>query len=188
MTRKTRSVLFIFIAVCFFIAAPLTIFYSLGWRIDWKTKKPIKVGLFYFQILPRNVEVYLDGKLEKKTNFIFNAASIENLLPQRYEIEIKKEDYHGWKKSLEIKEKQVTEARNIVLVPQNPNFKTLATGIKDFYFSPDGKKIVFKEMVASESGNQTSSQRTNESWSLQLFELKNNVKSRLIGEKDIKKG
>lgn len=190
MTKRTRSILFIVIAICFFIAAPLTIFYSLGWRIDWKAKRLIKVGLFYFQVLPRNVEIYLNGKLEKKTNFFFNAASIENLLPERYDIEIKKEGFHSWKKSLEIKEKQVTEAKNILLVPQNPNFKTLATGIKDFYFSPDGKKIVFKEEVASESENQNiaASQRTGESWSLQLFELKNNVKSRLIGEKDISRG
>jgi len=196
MTRKTRTFLFIFFVVLFVLVAPLTIFYSLGWRIDWQNKKIIKPGLFYFKVWPKNCQIYLtsldnkhlmgrDGKLEKKTDFFFGSALIENLFPRKYEVEIKKEGFQSWKKTLEIKEGLPTEAKNIILVPEKPNFTVLTKNLEEFYFSPDEKKIILKDYNPPTTHTPPPSQ-TNW-WSLKLFELERNVKSHLIEEKNVSK-
>ena len=181
MTYRIRTILFLSLLILFLIIAFLTVFYSMGWRFDWKTRKITQPGIFYFKIWPRSVQVYLDGKLKDKTDFFFGSILIENLLSKEYEVEIKKEGFHAWKKTLEIKKGEVTETKNIVLIPENPNFTIITDEVNDFFFSPDGKKIVLKESwLASQS-----SPGASEGWSLKLFEIDKNVKSHLINEDDI---
>ncbi len=179
MTRRTRKILFLFLLILFLIAAPLTVFYSLGWRFDWKTKKVTQPGVFYFKVWPRNAEVYLDGGLKEKTDFFFGSVLVENLLSKKYDVEIKKQGFHSWKKTLEIKKREVTEAKNIVLIPQNPNFTVLTKEIEEFFSSPDKEKIILKEVSNEDSKNQ--------GWALKLFEIDKKVKSHLIDETDISK-
>ena len=175
MTKKTRVILFSFLGVLFLITAFLTVFYSLGWRFNWQTKNVVKTGSFYFKVMPKNSQIYLDGKLKKKTDFFFGSALIENLLPKKYNVEIKKEGFFAWQKNLEIKAREVTEIKNVVLIPKNPVFSLLSQNVKDFYYYPDGTKIIVKE----------DSQNEDQGWELKLIELKKNLKSYLIGESDI---
>ncbi|MDP2864376.1 MAG: hypothetical protein Q8N73_01820 [bacterium] len=175
MTKKTRTVLFSICVFLFLVSASAVVFYSQGYRFDFEKKKITQAGAFYFKVLPRSAQIYLNGQLKKETDFIFGSALIENLLPKTYNIQIKKEGYISWEKTLEIKEKQVTEAKNIVLIPESLGFTVLSKEVKDFFFSPDAKKIILEEI--RENG-----------WQINLYDLKNNVKSYLIGEKDIAKG
>ena len=175
MTKKIRTVLFSICVFLFLVSASAVVFYSQGYRFDFEKKKITKTGAFYFKVLPRSAQIYLNGQLKKETDFIFGSALIENLLPKTYNIQIKKEGYISWEKTLEIKEKQVTEAKNIVLIPESLGFTVLSKEVKDFFFSPDAKKIILEEI--RENG-----------WQINLYDLKNNVKSYLIGEKDIAKG
>ena len=172
MTKKTRTILFLICLFLFFLIAPSVIFYSQGYRVDINSKKITQTGGLFLKVIPKQVEVFIDGKLKKKTDFFFGSALIENLLPKKYKIQIKKEGYYPWEKNLEIREKEVTEAKNIVLIPENPNFGILTEGIKDFWFSPDERKIILSEDY--EQG-----------WALKLYDLEKNVKSHLIEEKDI---
>ena len=171
MTKKTRTVLFLICLFLFLLIAPVTIFYSQGYRFDIDSKKITQTGGLFLKIEPKQVEIYINGKLKKKTDFFFGSALIENLLPKKYKVEIKKEGYHPWEKNLEIKEKQVTEVKNIVLFSENPTFNILTAGVKNFWFSPDEKKIILFE--ESEMG-----------WALKLYDLEKNVKSQLIEERD----
>jgi hypothetical protein len=181
MTKRTRTFLFLSLVILFLLIAPFTVFYSLGWRFDWETKKIFRPGIFYFKVWPKSAEIYLNGELKKKTDFFFGSALIENLSPKKYDVEIRKEGFQVWKKSLEIKKGEVTEGKNIVLVPQSPIFTNLAKGVKQFFFSPDEKKIILKEEVSNSEDSE------NPSWSLKLFELGKNVRSHLIEEKNISK-
>lgn len=174
MTRKTRTILFFICLFLFLLIAPAVVFYSQGYRFDFEKKKVTQTGAFYFKVLPKSAQIYFDGRLKKKTDFIFGSVLIENLLPKTYNIQIKKEGYLAWEKTLEIKEKQVTEAKNILLIPESLGFSVLSKEVKDFFFSPDEKKIILEEI--RENG-----------WQINLYDLKNNVKSYLIGEKDIAK-
>ncbi len=180
MTKTVRTILLLSLVILFLIVAPLTILYSLGWRFDWETKKIIQPGVFYFKTWPKNARIYLNTEFKKKTDFFFGSALIENLPPKQYAVEIRKQGFHSWRKTLEIKKRQVTETKNITLIPENPNFTIISQGIENFYFSPDNKKIISKERINTNPENPE-----NPSWALKLFDLEKNVKSHLIEEKDI---
>lgn len=179
MTKKSRTILFIILTVLFIFSAPAMVLYSQGYRLDLNPPtggiKITQTGGFYFKVAPKSVQIYLDGKLKEKTNFLFGSAFIDNLLPKKYEIKIEKNGYHPWQKSLEVREKEVTDAKNIVLIPKNPDFKILAEKTENFFFSPDEKKIILK--------------KTNgQNWNLEIFNTEKNSFKNLIDEQNFNKG
>jgi len=190
MTKKTRIIIFLVCSFLFILIAPSIVLYSQGYRIDLENKKFTQTGGLFLKILPRQTDVYIDGKLNKRTDFFFDSVLIENLLPKKYKVEVKKEEHHSWEKNLEIKEKEVTEAKNIILFPQNINFSVLAGQVEQFWFSPDQREIILLEEDKSSSppssGKQDSVKEGEESgWVLKLYDLNKNIKSHLIGQEDI---
>lgn len=179
MKKRTRTILFFICLVLFILVTPLVIFYSQGYRFDADSKKITQSGAFFLKVAPKQAKIYIDGRLKKETNFFFGSVLIENLLPKKYKIRIEKDGYFAWEKNLEIKEREVTEAKNITLIPEKPSFTLLTPGqtdetteIKDFWFSPDEKKMVLYES-------------SKEGWALKLYNLETNVKSHLIDEADV---
>jgi len=176
MVKKVRAVIFWVCLFLFLLAAPLTIFYSQGYRFDLNPpaggKKITQTGGIFLKVIPKQAEIYLNEKLKKKTDFFFGSALVENLLPRKYKIEVKKEGYLSWQKSLEVKEKEVTEVKNIILFPQNLNFTVLTKGVENFWLSLNKKELVLKE-------------KGGQGWSLKLYDLETNIKSHLIAEGDI---
>lgn len=163
MTKNKKIIILWVIIIIFLIVSPSTVFYSLGYRIDWNTKKIVEVGGLFLKILPKNSEIYIDKEFEKKTGFLFNSVLFENLLPQKYIIEIKKDGYHTWKKTLEIKEKEVAAATNIILISQSPHFSFLDNNIQDFFVSPDKKKMILQKS-------------SGQKWNLELLDIKTSEK------------
>lgn len=172
MTKRTRTILFLACFLLFALIAPSAVLYSQGYRIDLENRKFTQTGGLFIKVAPRQVDIYVDGKLEKKTDFFFGSVLVENLLPKKYNIEIKKEGYHSWEKALEIKERQVQEVKNVILFPQNVNFDVLSGQIERLWFSPDQRKIITQEEEKL-------------GWALKLYDLDKNIKSRLMAEEDI---
>ena len=167
MSKKTRTIFFLICLFLFFLITPLVVLYSQGYRIDWDSKKIIKTGGFYFNVWPAGAQIFLDGKFQKKTGFLSNYVYIDNLKPKEYKIEIKKEGFFPWQKNLEIKENLVINFNDIFLIPENPKYTTLSQNTEDFFFSPDGRKVILKE-------------RTEKGWNLKIIELDINLKSGLF--------
>lgn len=191
MSKKTRTILFLICLFLFFSSAPLVILYSQGYRFDLNPPaggiKFTQTGGLFIKTEPKQVEIYVNNELTKKTDFFFGSALIENLLPKRYKIEVKKEKYLTWEKNLEIREKEVTEAKNIILFPKNINFTILTERAEKFWFSPDEKKIILLEEDKSSSHpslpKENSELGENEDgWTLKLYDLERNIKSHLISE------
>jgi len=172
MKQKYRKSLFISFLIIFFVLAPVLIFRSQGYRFDFQNKKIIQTGGFYFEVLPKQASIYLNDSFLRKTDFFFNSILIENLLPKEYNVKITKDDYITWEKNLEIKEKEVTEAKNIILFPQDFDFTIISSKVKNFWVSPSGEKIIWKEIK-------------NDTWSLKFYDLKKELKSHLINENEI---
>ncbi|HHE76522.1 MAG TPA: hypothetical protein ENL27_00865, partial [Candidatus Parcubacteria bacterium] len=105
MKRKTKTFLLLTLLVLFIVTSFLAIAYSLGWRFDWKTKKITQPGMFYFKVWPQKADIYINGKYEKKTDFFFGSALIDNILPGEYKIEIKKQGFYPWRKTLKIEKR-----------------------------------------------------------------------------------
>jgi len=179
MKKKNRTFLFFFCLVIFLILTPIIILYSQGYRADFnlgeKKIKFVQTGGMYFKVSPKTADIYLNGKLKKKTSFLGGSTLIKNLIPESYLIEISKEGYKTWRKNLEVKQKTVTEAKNITLFPENFQFQMLLEKIDDFWIFPDGEKIITLESPSEEPGQ----------WELKLLEIERNIKSYVVSKKDI---
>ncbi len=120
--QRWRKILFSVLALSFLILAPFIILYAQGIRFDFERKRFCKTGAIYLKVIPKKAKIFLNGKKIKETDPILGSAKIENLLPRKYFLEVKKEGFFSWKKELEVKEEKVTTAE-IILFPQNIVFK-----------------------------------------------------------------
>jgi len=152
MTFKKRKLLFIIIILFFLIIGPLVVLYSEGYKFDFQNKKFVQTGGIFVKTYPPDCQVYINNKLEKKTNLFTGTTLISNLLPKKYYIEVKKDDYFPWSKNLRVEEKKVTDAKNIYLIPKRisftrlkvtPSTNTSTSSIRDFILSHDQSKISF---------------------------------------------
>ena len=178
MSKKRRLFLFIVCVLLFLVLSPIAIFYSQGYRFDPQKRRITQTGGFYVKASPARADVYLNDNLKKKTDFFFGAVLIENLLPEKYKLEVKKDGYYSWSKTLEIKEKLVTENKNIFLVPQNVSPFEISENTEDLFLSPDETKLILYE---DEKGQDKGR------WSLKLYDIQNKVKSLILSERDISK-
>ena len=182
MTKKSRTVLFLIFFFLFLLACPIIILYSQGYRTYFDSQqgqiKISKTGGLFVKAYPKQVDVQIEEvvspkkTITEKTDFFFGSLLIENLFPKKYRVEIKKDGYLPWQKVLEVKEKEVTGIKNIILFPKSEEFTVLTTDLKNFWLFPDQKRMVFQE----EDKN---------GWSLKLYDLSNNVKSHLVYNSDI---
>ncbi|MFH1643137.1 MAG: hypothetical protein ABH967_00650 [Patescibacteria group bacterium] len=174
MNRNFRKLLFLLCFFLFITITPLSLLYSQGYRIDLNSGdiKITQTGGLFLRIQPKEAEIYLNSKLRKKTDFLFASALIENLIPKKYNVTVKKEGYHSWYKQLGVEEKKVIAFENILLIPENPEFKITSTNVSDFYAIPNSKKIITKEL-------------NNDGWALKLYDTDKRIKSHLLEEKEV---
>jgi len=184
MSRKTRNIAFLVLAAIFLTAAPAAVMYSLGWRIDWIGRRIVEPGMLYFKASPKSAEVYIDGKLQKKTDIFFGSLLIENLMPKSYQVEIKKAGYHPWKKLLPVEKRQVTEAKNILLVPENLNISQISQNSEALFLLPNKRGFIAKETTFSAN----SKNQTVQKWNLKLIDASNNLKSHIMSQDDLRLG
>ena len=172
MKKGTRRIVFTSFSVVFLIVAPLIVFYSMGWRFSWEEKKFIRPGMFYCRTLPKATTVLLEGRDSKKTDPFFGSLLIENISPGKQKFTVQKQGYHSWEKSLGIKKGEVTEAKNIVLVPQEPKFELISKNIEGSFSATRGQETILLE--SEDKG-----------WSLKLLEADKNLKSHLLSKEKI---
>lgn len=129
------------------VVAFLLIKFAQGYRPDLSTKSFLPSGILVATSVPDGAQVYIDGELKSATNTTLN------LSPGEYEVEIKKDGYIPWKKTLTIKKELVTET-DAYLFPTFPNLKSLTfTGAQNPILSPDGQKVVFAVSQSSTDKN-----------------------------------
>ncbi|MEK7541170.1 MAG: PEGA domain-containing protein [Patescibacteria group bacterium] len=136
MTKKIRLITLILCAICFFIVAPYIIVYSLGYRIDFEQKKIVATGGIYVKAMPQGADVIIDSKVSGRTSLLSPSVFAQNLLPKQHSILIKKDGYYDYKKTLEVKEKEVTRLERVILFKKNIPFEILT----DKTISPFSKK------------------------------------------------
>jgi len=145
MTRKTRLILFSSLVFLYLVIAPVLIFYSLGYRVDFEKKRLVSTGGLYLKIWPQEANILIDDKINKRTGLFSNQILIQGLFPKKHTILVKKEGYSSWQKSLEIKDKEVTKVENITLIKEKVVFEKLKENVSGFSFSPDNRKILLVE-------------------------------------------
>jgi len=141
---KIRALIFISTILFVVIGSFLTIRYAQGYRPT--RQGTIKgTGLLNANSFPTGAEVYINGKLTTATDTTLN------LDPGEYQIELKKDGYHPWSKTL-ILEPELVVQTNAQLFPTSPTLAPLTyTGAISPIPAPDGNQVVFAVASASAS-------------------------------------
>lgn len=136
MVRR-RSIVLTSVFLMVLVGAFWIIRFAQGYRPDFSTKSLRPSGILVATSVPDGAQLYIDGRLKSATNTTIN------LSPGEYEVEIKKEGYTSWKKTLTIKKELVAQT-DAYLFPTFPNLQSLTfTGAQTPLLSPDGQKVVF---------------------------------------------
>ncbi|MBI2010277.1 MAG: PEGA domain-containing protein [Candidatus Chisholmbacteria bacterium] len=115
----------------------IAIKFGQGYRPSLENRTIQGTGLLVVNSFPSAAQVFLNGKLTTATDDTLN------LPPGDYEIEIRKDGFTPWKKTLKLKAELVTQT-NTTLFPSVPTLKPLTfTGAQNATPSPDGQKIAF---------------------------------------------
>ncbi len=145
MTQRQRKFLVLFLIAFFFLITPIALLYSQGYRFDWQTKTVTQTGAFFIKAIPSRVDVSINNVFKKKTDYIFDSTLVGDLLPSSYVVRVSKDQYLPWVKILPVKPREITEAKNIVLFPEQINFRVLFQNITHWWPSPDNTKIIFEK-------------------------------------------
>lgn len=130
---------FIFLAIFFVILGSTYFVIKLakGYKPDFSRKTFLPTGLLVATSIPDGGQIFVDGKLKSATNTTIS------LSPDTYEVEIKKDGFNLWKKTLKI-EKELVVKTEAYLFPQVPDLKALTfTGAANPTLSPDETKVVY---------------------------------------------
>ena len=115
----------------------LVILFARGYRPDPSTKTISPTGLLVATSNPDGAQIYINGTLLSATN------TTTNLSPGHYEVEIKKDGFQPWKKTLTLEPEIVTSA-SATLFPSVPSLKAItSSGAAIPSLSPDGTHVAF---------------------------------------------
>ncbi len=115
MMKKSRLIILVLCAVCFIVAAPVLIAYSMGYRVDFETMKITATGGIYVRTFPIADIITIDSKISQKPGIFNNAVFVQSLLPKNHAVSVTKDGYYGYNKTLLVLEKEVTKLENVLL-------------------------------------------------------------------------
>jgi len=138
--QKIRSILFYLSLFIFLIGLPFILSFALSYRFNPRTFKFTKAGLVALKTQPQGASIYLDGKLlNEKT-----PATINELLPAKYNIRLELEKYYPWIGEVGVEAGKVTRLEKIILFPLRPNIKQLnIEEISSFWMDEEMETIYY---------------------------------------------
>lgn len=136
-----RKVFFLSSIALFLFLLPSILFFTFGFKVDWKSLRILKTGLIWINSSPEGADVYLNGKfLDKKT-----PATISELLPGRYNISLEMEDFYPWQSDVDVWQGRVVSIPNVLLFTRLAQFEKLNSEETDnfFIFSQDKNSLYY---------------------------------------------
>lgn len=125
LTKGKRRVLFWLSGLFFLILLAPVFLYSFGYGIGPGLKIQ-RTGGIDITASASNALVSASPFRKKKTSLLAKNALIKNLVPGKYNVEVKKDGFWEWEKNLTVLSEQVT-AREILLIPLQVNGENLRT-------------------------------------------------------------
>lgn len=113
--------------------------YSLGYHIDFHKFSIYKTGILSLVSKPSGASVYINGKLYSE----LTPARIEELKPGTYSVEVKREGFYPWQKSLSVIPNMVTRADNIILFPVLQDVVKIGAAETSDFAIPDSKNQIY---------------------------------------------
>ncbi len=135
--QRTRILLFLVSLILVPLCTYFVILFARGYRLNWQRKQLSPTGLLVATSLPDGAQIHLNGQLSSATNTTLN------LSPGTYKVEIKKDGFSPWTKTLKVEAEIVTRAA-ATLFPSVPSFKAITSGgAAAPVLSPDNTKVTF---------------------------------------------
>lgn len=120
MPHRTRLVLFYSFVILFLALGAGVLAYSYGWRIDLETRTLQKIGAIYVKANVRDVTIKVNSKVyQDEAGILQSGTLISNLLPRTYRVEISKEGYLPYHKTVTVRPALVEELLNVQLIPSS---------------------------------------------------------------------
>ncbi len=136
-----RRLFFWLFFIMFVVFTPAVVFYSLGYKLDLKTKKFLKTGIISIKTFPKGVDVYLDGKKHREAS----PCIIREAMPNEYVVTLEKNGFYTYSVPIEVKPSIVSDI-DVILVPEMRNVEKLKFNfnVYRFFFNKHffGDKIV----------------------------------------------
>lgn len=123
----------------YFILLPIVLSYSLGYKIDFHRFKIYKTGIISLSSTPAGASIYINGRVYPD----ITPARIEELKPGTYSVEVKREGFYPWQKSLSVIPNMVTRADNIVLFQVLRDINKLSVLDTVDFIIPDSKNLIY---------------------------------------------
>ena len=142
MSKKTRLIILFICVVCFFIAAPVLVAYSMGYRFDFERLKVVATGGIYVRTFPAAGQITIDSDISEKPGMFANYIFVQSLLPKNHTVLVKKSGYYDYSKTLPVQENQVTKIENILLIKKLITFSDLANKVDYFSAAPNNQNII----------------------------------------------
>lgn len=138
--QRVRAVLFYLSLSIFLIGLPFILSFALSYKFDLRTFKFTRAGLIVLKTQPQGASIYLDGRLlNEKT-----PATINELLPARYNLRLQLERHYPWTADVEVAAGKITRLDKIILFPLRPNIKQLnKAGVSSFCIDEKRERIYY---------------------------------------------
>lgn len=142
---RKQLILPLLIFLFLIIGTTIVVMYGRGYRFGGNAGKPAltETGLLVATSSPDGAQVFINGHLTTATN------NTINLTPDTYNIEIVKEGYFPWEKTIKL-QKEVVSLTGALLFPKAPKLESITEiGVSNPVIDPSQTKIAFT--VASQS-------------------------------------
>ena len=139
MTLRTRRILYITCILIFLLAAPPLVLYTTGFRYDWEYRRLVETGSLVVKSQPTGAAIYLNGQLYKETT----PTIINNILPGKINLEVKKDGYHIWQKNLAVYPRITTFVENIKLFLRSASETYLPAPVADYWWNAKQDKLIY---------------------------------------------
>jgi hypothetical protein len=148
MPHKTRLLLFYTFVFLFLVAGTAVLLYSYGWRIDFETGKVQKIGAIYIKANVKDLTIRINNKVYPDDSGILQSGTlVSNLLPKTYRVEITKQGYLPYHKTVTVQPSRVEELLNVQLIPKTfePTTIAMTKGSKFVDATGSGDRIIMQD-------------------------------------------
>ena len=139
MTLRTRRLLYLSCILVLLLAAPPLVLYTTGFRYDWEYHRLVETGSLVVKSQPTGAAIYLNGQLYQEPT----PTIINNILPGKINLEVKKDGYHLWQKNLAVNPRLTTFVENIKLFLKSETETYLPAPVADYWWNAKQDKLIF---------------------------------------------
>ncbi len=148
MPHKTRIALFYTFVFIFLAAGTAILLYSSGWRIDFETGKIQKIGAIYIKANVKDLTIKINNKVYPDDSGLLKSGTlISNLIPKTYRVDITKQGFLPYHKTVTVRPALVEELLNVQLFPETfePTVLAQTKGSKFVDATESANRIIMQD-------------------------------------------